>query len=66
VYAIGAEEDVAFNDIAVVKGDCCFMGVDIDNFAGSVEESWFTLSWALGSFFESFVEVCAVDKEPAL
>jgi hypothetical protein len=66
VHAICAEEDVSFDDIAVFQRNCCFMGVDIDDLAGCMEESWCALSRALSSFLKSLVEVCTVDEEPAL
>jgi hypothetical protein len=66
VHAICTEENVSFDDMAVFQSNRCFMGVDIDDLAGCMKESWCALSRALSSFLESIVKVCAVDEEPAL
>lgn len=42
------------------------MDINVGYFAGCVEDGRGTDAWALGCFFQAFVEMGAMDEEPAL
>jgi hypothetical protein len=42
------------------------MNVDVGDFASRVEDGWGADTWALRGGFQAFVEMGAMDEEPAL
>jgi hypothetical protein len=62
VDTIGTDQDITLDNIAVLQSDGRVVRVNIDDFAGSVEDCWLSLARRLSGSLETFVEVCAVNK----
>lgn len=64
--AICADENVAGYNCTVFEGYCCSVRIDVGDFASCVEDGGGSAARGLSEGLETFVEVSAVNEEPAL